>query len=285
MLIYWLISLMPAIGWGLMPIISKKVGGTPRQQLFGSTVIALLISLVLELTYKIDYHYFDFLIAMLSGAFWAIGQLLLFAALQRVNVSKVIPISNGSQLIFTTLFSGFFLGEWSTIYDALISLLMLVIMILAIICLTRQDPLNRHESVLPISTVVLILFSSLFITAYVSVGSVFGISGLRILFPQSLGMFLTALLIVTTEKKSSLFDKHILKNFITGISWALANVALFYSSAKIGVGLSFSISQMCIFISVLGGIVFLHERKTKKEITKITIGMLLFLFAILILSI
>ncbi|MBP3040401.1 hypothetical protein J9303_12995 [Bacillaceae bacterium Marseille-Q3522] len=157
-------------------------------------------------------------------------------------------------------------------------------MVLAVICLTQKDPMNIGETRLTFSTVLLILSSSLFLTAYVTVSSIFGISGLKLLFPQALGMFLTALLINTVDEKPFL-DKYIPRNFTTGISWVAANISLLYASSKIGVGLSFSISQMCLFVSVLSGIIFLRERKTRKETTGITVGMILFSFAIVVLSI
>lgn len=284
MLTSWLIYIAPAIGWGLMPVIAKKAGGTPKQQLFGTTIIALTISFFLGFVYRIDYRFPEFYIAMLSGVFWSIGQLLLFEALKKSNVSRVIPVSNGSQLIFTTLFSGIILYEWKSINEAFISILMLLMMIVAVKCITQKDPMNHNEKKLVFSTILLIVFSSSFLTAYVTICSFFGISGFEILFPQSIGMFLCALLILITDKKSAFCNKYILRNFITGISWVVANIALFYSSPKIGVGLSFSISQMCIFVSVLCGIVFLREKKTRKELAGITVGMILFLFALIVLS-
>ncbi len=35
---------------------------------------------------------------MISGIFWSLGQLMQFKAIQIASVSKVMPISNGSQL-------------------------------------------------------------------------------------------------------------------------------------------------------------------------------------------
>ncbi|MBP3040400.1 EamA family transporter [Bacillaceae bacterium Marseille-Q3522] len=120
MKISWLVYIMPAIGWGLMPILSKRAGGTPKQQLFGTSIIALIVTIFLGLIHQVNYQFFGLCIAMLSGFFWAIGQLLQFEALKKSSVSKVMPVSNGSQLIFTSVFSGLILSEWKDIDKALI---------------------------------------------------------------------------------------------------------------------------------------------------------------------
>ncbi len=42
-----LIALLPALGWGLMPLVTGKVGGSPTNQIFGigagTTIIGLIV--------------------------------------------------------------------------------------------------------------------------------------------------------------------------------------------------------------------------------------------------
>jgi glucose uptake protein len=37
----WFIALIPALGWGIMPIIAQMTKGNPREQLTGTTITAL----------------------------------------------------------------------------------------------------------------------------------------------------------------------------------------------------------------------------------------------------
>ncbi|WP_430395214.1 GRP family sugar transporter [Enterococcus gallinarum] len=55
-------------------------------------------------------------------------------------------------------------------------------------------------------------------------------------------------------------------------------------ATQLGVGLSYTISQLCIFVSIMGGILLLKEKKTKIEMIHTIIGVLLFFSAILGLS-
>ena len=52
---------------------------------------------------------------------------------------------------------------------------------------------------------------------------------------------------------------------------------LFISQPRVGVATSFSLSQMGIIISTLGGILILGERKTKRQLTGIVVGIVLLL--------
>lgn len=60
-----------------------------------------------------------------------------------------------------------------------------------------------------------------------------------------------------------------------GLIWAAGNMFLFISQPKVGVATSFSLSQMGIVISTLGGIFLLGEKKTKRQLISITIGIVL----------
>ena len=50
---------------------------------------------------------------------------------------------------------------------------------------------------------------------------------------------------------------------------------LFISQPRVGVATSFSLSQMGIIISTLGGILILGEKKTKRQLTGIVVGIVL----------
>ena len=60
---------------------------------------------------------------------------------------------------------------------------------------------------------------------------------------------------------------------------------LFISQPRVGVATSFSLSQMGIIISTLGGILILGERKTKRQLTGIVVGIIFIIAAGIMLGI
>ncbi|HAA8213655.1 TPA_asm: glucose transporter GlcU, partial [Listeria monocytogenes] len=52
-------------------------------------------------------------------------------------------------------------------------------------------------------------------------------------------------------------------------------LALLFSNKLVGIATGFSLSQMGVVISTIGGILFLGEKKTKKELILVIIGVVL----------
>ncbi len=75
---------------------------------------------------------------MISGIFWSLGQLMQFKAIQIASVSKVMPISNGSQLTFTTLLAVILFNEWTSFKMLLIGSLSILCIILGILLTNYQ---------------------------------------------------------------------------------------------------------------------------------------------------
>ncbi|MCG0654729.1 sugar transport protein [Lactiplantibacillus plantarum] len=107
-----LIALIPAIAWGSIGLISGRMGGTARQQTLGMTMGALVFGLALwaveqpTLTSKI------WLIGIVSGLFWSIGQGQQFTSMKAVGISRTTPISTGMQLVANALAGVLLFNEW-----------------------------------------------------------------------------------------------------------------------------------------------------------------------------
>jgi glucose uptake protein len=61
---------------------------------------------------------------------------------------------------------------------------------------------------------------------------------------------------------------------LTGLIWSTGNLGLLLALPKIGVATSFSLSQTGIVISTIGGLFFLNERKSKKQVWIVLLGCL-----------
>ena len=64
----YLIALIPALGWGFMPLITGKVGGSEANQIFGIGAGASLVGLVAFLIMHPQVSMKAFLFSLLCGA-------------------------------------------------------------------------------------------------------------------------------------------------------------------------------------------------------------------------
>src|SRR5699024_12199941 len=61
----------------------------------------------------------------------------------------------------------------------------------------------------------------------------------------------------------------------SGILYAIAALAYILSVQDNGVNMAFVISQLCVVISTLGGLIFFHEKKTRKGLIFTIAGLIL----------
>ncbi len=54
---------------------------------------------------------------------------------------------------------------------------------------------------------------------------------------------------------------------MTGLSWSIANLGMFLATAVLGVATSFSISQACVIVATIGGILIFKQKKSPLEWT------------------
>ncbi|THE15517.1 multidrug DMT transporter permease [Enterococcus hirae] len=270
------LAFIPALGWGLMPILSKIFGGSSEEQLLGTTITALVCGFLFSSLHQLTYDMPSFSISFLSGIFWSVGQYFQFRSLEKGKVSIVMPFSVASQLTFVTLASGLFLMEWSNLITASLSILALMVILLGVFMVTKTRNGNENIS----KQLILFLFiSSISLMCYVTINAYFGIDGSRIFKPQSMGMFFGSLLI-SYKKFKQLRPKPIIKNFATGSSWVIANTTLLLISSSIGVGTAFSFSQMSLLVTTYGSFLLLKEKKSTWEKRNISIGTLIYILGV-----
>ena len=104
---------------------------------------------------------------------------------------------------------------------------------------------------------LILVISTIGYVGYVVIADIFGVSGTDALFFQSIGMAIGGFLLSMkheTNIKSTL-------NLIPGVVWAIGNLFMFYSQPKVGVATSFSLSQLLVIVSTLGGIFLLGEKR------------------------
>jgi glucose uptake protein len=280
----YLIALLPVLGWGLMPIIANLKKSNPEEQLLGTSISALFFSVLLFIILKPEISFLSFCVSFISGVFWSIGQLLQFKGIKLSSVSKAMPVSNGTQLTFTTLFAVLIFKEWKTTNMVLIGIMAILIIIIGITITSYQKKHSQITESATLSVYLIISLSSLFLALYVVTNQLFSVSGYTIILPQSIGMLCSAIIIYVFSHKGTINISNISFNFITGLSWSIANLGMFLTTIKLGVATSFSISQACVIVATIGGIFIFKEKKSRVEWIIIISGISLIMLGVTLLS-
>lgn len=273
-----LLALVPALMWGMMPLIATHFGGTQHRQTLGVTLGALVLAIIIFLVKQPVMTSYIFWIGIASGICWAIGQINQFAAIHRLGVSKAMPLSTSMQLIFTALLGVFVLGEWSSSYARIIGGIALLLIVLGAVATSIKDKNAAAAETAGETTsdmltgVIRLLISTAGYVAYVLIprlGHVEGADVWGLLLPQAIGMVGGALIMSLAHKPLS---RDTALNVIPGLVWAVGNVTMMLAVARIGTAIGFSLSQANLAIATLGGIFILKESKTPRELVYSLVG-------------
>lgn len=77
------------------------------------------------------------------------------------------------------------------------------------------------------------------------------------------------------DKKTKVFGKKSFQNILAGLAFAVANITVMLSNEANGVSLGFTLSQMNVIVSTLGGLLILKESKTPKQLKYTIAGLIL----------
>ncbi|EUJ43097.1 putative sugar uptake protein [Listeria riparia FSL S10-1204] len=159
-----------------------------------------------------------------------------------------------------------------------------VILILIGVVMTGFQKRGNHiaESV-SIHVYGTVILSSFFLTLYVVTNQLFHVTGFSIILPQAIGM-LTCAIGINLKGKSTISSKNVAFNMMTGLSWSIANIGMFLATAVLGVATSFSISQACVIVATIGGILIFKQKKKLLEWGFILSGIVLIMIGVVLLS-
>lgn len=280
----YLFALIPAICWGCLATLVTILDGNPKKQMFGVVSGATFLAIILNIIKFPEYNVFTIILGLLTGFFWTVGFYYQLTSFKLIGVTSAVVISTGMQLIFTTSFSVIILKEWKNLNQFLIGIPTILIIILSIkLCSYKKNNFNSTENNLRKALKVLFI-SSLGFLIYATFVQVFKIDAYSIILPQTIGMLLGAIFFIRGKIKEFI-DFQYIKLFIPGFLWLIGNICMYISYSKIGVTISFVLSQLNIVVSTALSILVLKEKKSKTELFALYLGISLFLFASFILTI
>lgn len=274
----YLFLFIPAIGWGLMPLF---VAGVKKSniyhQIVGSVLGAFLFGVVVTLIKRPAFNMTSFLLAMVAGAAWVVGQCGQYYSYSKIGVSETMPLSTGLQLIGVPLVGVLIFGEWASTQAKLFGFLGILALVVgvAFTSLTDKGTAEGNKQNQTSTMIILALTTLGYITSS-SIPKALKGDGVMIFLGQTIGMMIaTFIYIVATKQLKVLKEKESYQVIPAGVIFAIAALSYIISVQMNGVNLAFVMSQLCVVISTLGGIVFLHEQKTKKGYIYTAIGLAL----------
>ena len=279
-----LYALVPMFAWGSIGFVSNKIGGKPNQQTLGMTLGALLFAFVVWLFVRPEMSVSLWVFGIIGGMLWSMGQNGQFRAMQYVGVSVGNPLSSGAQLVFGSLIGAIVFGEWSKPIQYTLGIIALILLVIGFYFTSKRDSDNAETNgmtdfgkgfrALTYSTVGYLSYTILF-------NNIMKFDALAVIFPMSVGMVLGAMIFMKFRIQ---FEPVVLKNTLVGLMWGVGNIFMLLAAAKAGLAIAFSFSQLGVVISIVGGILFLGETKTRKEMRWLTIGIACFIVGAVLLG-
>ncbi|KRM95562.1 GRP family sugar transporter [Loigolactobacillus rennini] len=273
-----LLTLIPALAWGILPLAVARINGKPINQIFGTAVGTLIVSLFVVLFLQPNVDLKSFIMAALAGAFWIVGQLGQYSGYKAIGVSQTMPISTGLQLIGTSLIGVILFGEWASTSAKILGFLGIILLIIgsSLTAITDKADLPSGGTAARTKTIIMLILTTIGFLVYNAIPKAMSDSGLAIFFPESVGMIIMVLVyILFTKQPHVLKEKASWQSVIAGFIFSIAAITYILSVKVNGVNLAFVISQLSVVISTLGGMIFLHESKSKRELTFTIIGLIL----------
>lgn len=260
-----LIALIPAIGWGTMPLITGKIGGSAANQIFGIGAGASIIGLIAYAITKPSVSMPAFWLAVLCGALWTIGQIGQFISFKRIGVANTIPLSTVFQLVGNSIIGMIIFGDWAGSRSKVIGIAALVIVVIGALLTSVTDQKGQSISA---GNVIFLLCTTIGFWVYSSFPNIEIIkeqSGTGIFLPEMLGILLGAVIYDLFADRQAFKQRTQYLNILGGLAWGIAGFAYIFSAQANGNTSAFIWTQLNVVIATFGGILLLHEHKSKRE--------------------
>lgn len=107
---------------------------------------------------------------------------------------------------------------------------------------------------------------------------------------QAIGLSVAAVILTfpiftpSLGRKDTRWSKYSLRALIPGVMWGAGVVIMQFSQVTVGVAVGFSLSQLSVIFSTFGGIWLLGEKRTRREMVAITVGIVLLVAGALLLG-
>ena len=269
-----LIALLPSLLWGTMALLNAAFPTDLRRQntfvIAGGGAASLLTSPLTGATWSLH----SLAWGLLSGLLWSIGIILLLKGFQTWGASRTMPLTAALQLTLNGLIGVVLLGEWRAPGAMALGMGAVALVIAGGTAGTWQEgdgvgPSPRMRRIGALMTVC----SAVFLGIYPGLLRLTDVSSADAAGPMGIGALIGAVIASRAlPNKGPLRGEGAIPAVLSGVAWALGNLALLHSTATVGVAAGFTFSQLGFVIAALGSIFLLKEPRTRKEIIVVFVG-------------
>ena len=269
-----LIALLPSLLWGAMALLNAAFPAEPRRQntfvIAGGGAASLLTSPLAGAAWSPR----SLVWGSLSGLLWSIGIILLLKGFQTWGASRTMPLTAALQLTLNGLIGVVLLGEWRAPGAMALGMGAVALVIAGGTAGTWQEgdgvgPSPRMRRIGALMTVC----SAVFLGIYPGLLRLTDVSSADAAGPMGIGALIGAVIASRAlPNKGPLRGEGVIPALLSGVAWALGNLALLRSTATVGVAAGFTFSQLGFVIAALGSIFLLKEPRTRKEIIVVFVG-------------
>lgn len=271
-----LLGLLPALAWGFLPLAVSKIGGNAKNQILGTTAGALAVGLVVWLIRQPPISGRVFLLGLASGAAWVVGQAGQFTSYGRIGVSKTMPVSTGLQMVGTSLVGVTIFGEWPGVRNKVVGAVALAVVVGGILLTTVQHPRQKTAGGGAKAALLILFFTNFGYLVYSALPDLVQSGGTAVFLPQTVGMFCAAAIYVLATKQAVAFRQPAsYKNLLAGALFSVGALTYIISADANGIATAFTLAQLSVVISTLGGIFLLKEHKNRFELVATAVGLVL----------
>lgn len=194
---------LPAIGWGLMPLVIASVkNSTVYNQIVGTVAASFIFGAIVMAIMHPAMSWSLFLLSALGGACWVIGQVGQYISYEKIGVSETMPLSTGLQLIGVPLVGVLVFGEWSSPQAKLYGFIGILVLIIGVVLTSLTDRgTSEGNKSNQVSTIILLVLTSLGYITSSSIPKALHGNSISIFFGQTFGM-LVAVFIYTLVTKN-----------------------------------------------------------------------------------
>lgn len=275
------IALTPSLFFGVMSLLLVALGGDYRQQTMGEVSGALLLALLVTPFMGVQWELRTVVVAFLTGAVLGVGIQYQVRGFNHIGVSRTMPISTGGQLVGMALGGIILFGEWRGAGAMPVGLVALALLIAGVTCTTWTEGSTAAEGVDWGKGRIDLVVSTICLVGYLLIQRWFGISGSEAMLPQFAGCVAACLVLTSPRFTMDLgpvdtrWSWITVRQLVPGALWGLAVLLMQTNAARVGVAMGFSLSQLGVVISTLGGIFLLGERRTRRELVVTVLGVVL----------
>lgn len=276
----YLIAMIPALGWGFMPIITTKVGGSPVNQMFGLAAGASVIGVITYLIFRPAITAPQFWFTFAIGIFWSTAQVGQFVSFKRMGVSSTIPMSTAFQLIGSCVLGILFFGNWPGSRQKIIGLIALVVVMIGVLMTSVSDDVEESR-ITPKNVLYLLVTTAGYLaySTFPNMAIVKSVSPTALLLPETLGILTGATIYAFLKDPHSFRQREQYLNITSGLAWGIAGLTYIFAGQGLGVSTAQLFTTVGCIYGTYGGIYILHEKKSRREYTWITFGSILIVLA------